>query len=39
MEAGREMGTGIDQKEPSVEPGIPTLNRQELGNHKVKFVH
>lgn len=31
MEAERELCTGIDQKESSVEPGIPTLHRQELG--------
>lgn len=38
MEAGWEMYTGIDQKKPSVEPGIPTHSGQELRNHKVRFV-
>lgn len=39
MEARQEMCLGIDQKEPSVEPGIPAHSGQELGNHKVKFVY
>lgn len=33
------MYTGIDQKEPSVEPGIPTHSGQELGKRNVKFVY